>query len=253
MFHANHAIRVENYKNLVIASGHTDGFMCALYHFGRWIYSGLKKLWIVAGKSNAKFVYPSTHHIWRVRHRGSRHFTSNACHRWLWNHIKHWNKSSWTASRNWRGSETALLLWKRWFVGEHDSNGRIFLHKVYIISNRVPNIWWIETSCVSRQELPIRHKETVLYIHCYLLAYSQSVLTMLSLHASFVESIPLDPSQYGFYHDEDEKVYQLLLDRVFLPEDFPEPCNCLKCAKGRFCACLLFFELYTWLLIHEVA
>ena len=35
MFHANHAIRVENYKNLVIASGHTDGFVRALYHFGR--------------------------------------------------------------------------------------------------------------------------------------------------------------------------------------------------------------------------
>ena len=42
MFHANHAIIVENYKNLVIASGDTDVFVCALYHFGCWIYSGLK-------------------------------------------------------------------------------------------------------------------------------------------------------------------------------------------------------------------
>ena len=55
MFHVNHAIKAENYKNLVIASGDTDVFVCALYHFGRWIYSGLKELSIIAGESNVKF------------------------------------------------------------------------------------------------------------------------------------------------------------------------------------------------------
>ena len=58
MFHTNHVIKVENYKNLVIASGDINVFVCALYHFGLWIYSGLKELWIVAGKSNAKFTIP---------------------------------------------------------------------------------------------------------------------------------------------------------------------------------------------------
>ena len=55
MFHVNHAIKAENYKNLVIASGDTGVFVCALYHFGRWICSGLKELSIIAGKSNVKF------------------------------------------------------------------------------------------------------------------------------------------------------------------------------------------------------
>ena len=44
MFHANHAIKVENYKNFVIASRDTDVFVRALYHFGGWTYSRLKEL-----------------------------------------------------------------------------------------------------------------------------------------------------------------------------------------------------------------
>ena len=58
IFHANHAIKVKNYKNVVIASGDTNLFVCELFHFGRWIYSMLQELWTVAGKSNAKFAVP---------------------------------------------------------------------------------------------------------------------------------------------------------------------------------------------------
>ena len=58
MFHADHAIKFENYKNLVIASGDTNGSVCTLYHFSPWIYSGLKELWIVAVKRNTKFAIP---------------------------------------------------------------------------------------------------------------------------------------------------------------------------------------------------
>ena len=57
-FIVNHAIKVENYKDLVITLRDADVFVCALYYFSRWIYSGLKKLWIVAGKSISKFAIP---------------------------------------------------------------------------------------------------------------------------------------------------------------------------------------------------
>ena len=42
----------------MIASGYTEVFVYALYHFSLCIYLGLKELWIVAGKSNAKFAIP---------------------------------------------------------------------------------------------------------------------------------------------------------------------------------------------------
>ena len=173
MFHANHAIKVENYKNLVIFNS-INRYRC----FGVCTAS----LWSLDLLERAcKVCYPSIHHVWRVRYRGTRHFTSNGCSNWLWHHKQGWNKNFSTPSSNWRGSENVFRLWKRWIVGEHDCNGRIFLDKVCITCNRVPNIWWIEASCVSHQEFPIRHRETALYIQCFSFAYSQRVLTMLSL------------------------------------------------------------------------
>ena len=47
MFHTNLAITNKS-------SGDTNIFVCVLYHFGRSIYSGLKELWIITGKSNLK-------------------------------------------------------------------------------------------------------------------------------------------------------------------------------------------------------
>ena len=83
------------------------------------------------------------------------------------------------------------------------------------------------------EKLPCTSNAIYLHIHrAYLQCY-------LWLHAPFVESITLDPSQYGFYHDEDERLYPLLLNKVSLPEDFPEHCNCLKYVRGRVCACRL--------------
>ena len=58
MFHTNLAIKNKSYKNLVIVSGDTNIFVCVLYHFGRSIYSGLKELWIITGKSNIKCAIP---------------------------------------------------------------------------------------------------------------------------------------------------------------------------------------------------
>ena len=152
----------------------------SLYLF--WVKRALDSCW----KEQCKVCYPRAHHIGPVRYRRSRHFTSNACPNWLWHHKQGWNKNFWTAKSNWRGSETPFWPLKRWIVREHDSNGRIFLDTVCITCNRVPNNWWIEASCVSHQELPIRHREAALYIQCYSFAYPQSVLTTISLVARTV-------------------------------------------------------------------
>ena len=51
MFHVNHTVKVDKFSKVVIASSDTDVFVCALYHFSRWIYSGLNELWTISGKS----------------------------------------------------------------------------------------------------------------------------------------------------------------------------------------------------------
>ena len=49
----NHAVKVDKFLKVVIASSDTDVFVCALYHFSRWMYSGLDELWIISGKCDS--------------------------------------------------------------------------------------------------------------------------------------------------------------------------------------------------------
>lgn len=58
MFHIHQAVSRENFERVIIASGDTDVFVCSIYHFSRWIYRGLKEMWIVSGKSDSKTVIP---------------------------------------------------------------------------------------------------------------------------------------------------------------------------------------------------
>ena len=44
MLNVNHAVKVDKFSKVVIASSNTDVFVCALYHFSRWIYSGMHEL-----------------------------------------------------------------------------------------------------------------------------------------------------------------------------------------------------------------
>ena len=47
MFHVHPSVTTENFESVIIASGDTDVFVCSIYHFSRWIYRGLKEMWIV--------------------------------------------------------------------------------------------------------------------------------------------------------------------------------------------------------------
>ena len=41
MIHVNHAVKVDKFPKVVIAFSDIDVFVCPLYHFSRWMYSGL--------------------------------------------------------------------------------------------------------------------------------------------------------------------------------------------------------------------
>ena len=57
------------------------------------------------------------------------------------------------------------------------------------------------------------------------------------LHAPFVESFSVNPLDYGLFVDEDGNLLPLVSREPSLPNDFPSPCNCLKCAKQTVCPC----------------
>ena len=58
MYHLNLSIRECGMERAIIASADTDVFICALYHFKRWIYAGLKELWIFSGRSGSTTAFP---------------------------------------------------------------------------------------------------------------------------------------------------------------------------------------------------
>ena len=58
MFHIHQSVTTENFERVIIASGDADVFVCLIYHFNRWIYRGVKEMWIVSGKSGSTTVFP---------------------------------------------------------------------------------------------------------------------------------------------------------------------------------------------------
>ena len=58
LFHVSHAIKVDRYQKIVIASPDTDVFISAHHHFSRWIFFGLVELWVLSGKSDSRLAAP---------------------------------------------------------------------------------------------------------------------------------------------------------------------------------------------------
>ena len=56
------------------------------------------------------------------------------------------------------------------------------------------------------------------------------------VNAASVESITLDPFEYG-YVAEEGLIYLKIINYEIIPIVFPMPCNCLKCARSNVCTC----------------
>ena len=54
-----------------------------------------------------------------------------------------------------------------------------------------------------------------------------------------LESPSIRPENYGYHFEDKIGLIPIILDenRELLPEDFPKPCNCLKCTRKTVCPC----------------
>ena len=43
--------------------------------------------------------------------------------------------------------------------------------------------------------------------------------------------------EYGYTVDKNEIIKPEIQSRETIPDDFPSPCNCIKCAKANVCPC----------------
>ena len=58
IYHINHAVKVERFSRIIVASGDTDVFICLLYHFSNWKKANLKELWVLCGQGNTTRAVP---------------------------------------------------------------------------------------------------------------------------------------------------------------------------------------------------
>ena len=65
-------------------------------------------------------------------------------------------------------------------------------------------------------------------------AYLQSYLWY---RAPFDEALDVDPRQLGYTKNDHDHFYPIVTIKERIPEDFPMPCNCLKCARDSVCPC----------------
>ena len=49
IFHVNHAVKLENYSKIIIASSDTDVLINSIYHCSRWMQADIEELWVVCG------------------------------------------------------------------------------------------------------------------------------------------------------------------------------------------------------------
>ena len=56
------------------------------------------------------------------------------------------------------------------------------------------------------------------------------------LHAPFVESIEINSEDYRYELTEDDILVPIITSKDVIPDDFPLPCNCLKCVKKNVCS-----------------
>ena len=57
-YHLNHSIKDDGFQKVPTASADTDVSICAIYHYNRWVYRGLKEMWFISGKSGSLTAFP---------------------------------------------------------------------------------------------------------------------------------------------------------------------------------------------------
>ena len=95
-------------------------------------------------------------------------------------------------------------------------------------------IYYKKATEVNIEKLP--PTSTSIYLHIKR-AYLQ---TYIWLHAPFSAELDIDPLNYGYEIEDDEDDYDAIIPKIVtdvLPDDFPMPCKCVKCARETVCSC----------------
>ena len=242
MFHVNHAVTVENFKRIIVASADTDVFVCLMCHFSRWMHFDLTEIWDLGGQgatSRAILVHDFAERIGQsVRDILPAAHALTGC------------------------DTTSKVVAKKAALKAAECTGSEFLSgfgKEPLSDDTIAAAGKFLVGCLSDTSImesfgELRyhqyHKKSFEFnlekfattpntIHMHIMrAYFQC---NRRVNAAYVESITLDPLEYGYVAEEESLIYSKVINYEIIQVVFPMPCDCLKCVQDLMfaCVCLL--------------
>ena len=238
MYHLSHVVKSNHFQKIIVASPDTDVFVCVIHHFNQLIYFGLNELWFLTGKSISKCFIPihdlvntmdsDVIDILPAVHALTGCDTTS----------KVGTKASALKQASKCGYKLLYSFGKEDISDSMMSNAEKFLLKCLSSSDEIHHfdqlrneIYHKKQNQFNIEKFPPSTSSIEQHIKR---AYLQSYLWF---HAPFVANITLDPLLFGYEFDEDGCLLPISVGQSKIPEDFPIPCSCIKCARANVCPC----------------
>ncbi len=238
MFHVNHAVVVDKFQRVVVASSDTDIFICLVFHATKWIELGMKELWVICGKGTSTRMIPvhsvvsgldsvvvaslPAIHALSGCDTTSKIGTKKAA-------LKTATQSGCVELETFAKqplTEAMITSAERYLVSVISSD-----HTVKTFDKLRYNIYHKKSFQLDLEKLPCTSTSIQLHIkRAYLQCYRW-------LHAPYLDTVPLDPTEYGYFVNNDGQLSPQIIQDCVIPSDFPVPCSCTKCARSTICPC----------------
>ena len=236
MYHLNHAVKADRFKVAHVMTSDTDIFVNLMYHLRDWKTHGLDKVWFhsfgnvtplhEAGEnlpSNVVYILPTVHALSDCDTTSKIGTKMQA--------FKAAFKSEYSASKDFGISP---LENDTYIIAEHfllECISRVVSRSEETFNDLRYSRYHSQNYKLDLNKFPCTSNSLRFHIQR---AYFQCRLWILS---ATIESIDLDPVLYGYTFDDSKMLISVINDGIPLPEDFPAPCACLKCARGNICPC----------------
>ena len=129
-------------------------------------------------------------------------------------------------------------IWIEWTNRRYDCKCRKILNKKPFPEQQMHSPWWPEVRCLSWQEIPIWLRKVSGDQWKHEVAHSTCIFPGLLVAACvFCRSNITDSIRIWKYEGWNRTVEASYSECIKLPNDFPVPCNSLKCAIENVCQC----------------
>ena len=238
LFHFSHGVKVGKFTSVLIASPDTDVLVSSIYQFGQLIYFDLKKLWFITGRSSSRSIVP-VHNLFDVMEHDVIDILP-AVHALTGcdTTSKVGTKAAALKTAAKYGFELLHLFGKAELTDEMIINADKFLLRCISSNEKLNNFDELRHEIYHKKQLKFDVEKIPPTSNSIQQHVRRAHLpSYIWLHAPFMTDIAMDPLEFGYTMDEKGLLVPEILSQPKLPDDFPVPCNCLKCARVNVCPC----------------